>query len=235
MPRPVVDPGGSPSPAVPHRGLVVFLENGGSFGGLALPPPMRRGLDFWSEEAAKWSLSWHGLRRLYHRVWILEDQRALPSELGSALLGGSRRHVVDLLILAHGQPEGIVGWQGALVGAEFLAEMRDWRRRDPAALRLGMVYTIACHSIHLAAGWLELGAQAVNGIGSENWFPEPTLSLFLRQWARGLPFGAAAVSAHARTLRWARPLLERDPVWKRRLAMSGQFVAGQADITLAHR
>lgn len=213
-------------------GLIVFLENGGAFGHLELPPRARQGLDYWSEEAAKWALGWHGLRRVYDRIWILEDHRALPAELGSALLGASRHQAVDLLILAHGAPEGFRGWQGTVVGADFFAEMEAWRQRDPAAIRLRAVYTIACHSGHQAPAWLALGAQAVNGIGGENWLPEPTLSLFLRQWARGRPFGQAVQAAHHRALAWAGPLARRNPVWRHRLEMSRQFVMGQRDITV---
>lgn len=216
------------------RALVVFLENGGTFGGVQLPPRARRLLDYGSEEYAKRALSWHGIRQAYDRVWILEDRRARAEELQSALLGASQRHVVDVLILAHGQPEGIVGWQGELVGRSFFAEMRAWRHAQPSALRLRAVYTIACHSGRRVWDWLALGAHIANGIGHENWLPEPTLSLFLRQWAQGRAFGAAARYAHLTALHWMRRLSGNHPYCLSRLQTSRQFIAGRWDTTLGN-
>ncbi len=223
------------SPAPTGKGLVVFLENGGSFGPWSLPPRLRQCLDFSTEEIAKQLLHWHGAQAAYDQMWILEDHRALPAELMSALLGASQRHMVDLLILAHGHPGGIVGWQGNLVGASFFAEMQDWRDRHPGSLHLRAVYTIACHSVHQAFAWLQLGAQAVNGIGGENWLPEPTLSLFLRRWCRGQTFGMAAVGAHRQAYTWGCQLAGRHPLWHRRMVMSQQFIAGAQDITIDTR
>ncbi len=232
-------PSASPTAPIPvlttrpdGKGLVVFLENGGSFGPWALPPRVRGWLDFGTEEAAKLFLHWHGARAAYDRIWILEDHRALPEELLSTLLGASQRHVVDVLILAHGHPEGIVGWQGARVGTAFFAELEAWRDRNPASLRLRAVYTIACHSVHQAFVWLKLGAQAVNGVGGENWLPEPTLSLFLRRWCRGQSFGAAAVTAHRQAYAWGCHLAGRNPLFQQRMTMSQQFIAGTQDITI---
>lgn len=221
------------STAAPRgKGLVVFLENGGAFGPWSLPPRVRGWLDFSTEETAKQLLHWHGARAAYDHIWILEDHRALPEELISTLLGASRHHIVDVLILAHGHPEGIVGWQGTLVGTAFFAELQGWRDRDPASLCLRTVYTIACHSVHQALAWLQLGALAINGIGGENWLPEPTLSLFLRRWCRGQSFGLAAVSAHRQAYAWGCRLAGQNPLFRQRMTMSQQFIAGTQDVTI---
>ncbi len=223
----------SPIPAVTMgRSLVVFLENGGSFGPWVLPSRVRRCLDFSTEEVAKRLLHWHNVSSAYDDVWILEDHRALPEELMSALLGASVRHTVDVLILAHGCPAGIVGWQGAVVGDSFFAEMQSWRERQAVSLRLRMVYTIACHSVHQMLAWRQLGAQVVNGISGENWLPEPTLSLFLRRWGRGQPFGVAATTAHHQAYRWGTHVMGRHPLWHKRLTTSQQCVVGTRDITI---
>ena len=217
-----------------RRSLVVFLENGGAFGHLNLPPALSRALDYWSERSARALLSVLGADRHWQELRVLEDQRARPEELLSTLVGISqRRTVADLLVLAHGSPEGAVGWQGACLDQGFLDELRAVRAGYGLPVRLGCVYTIACHSAHQADAWLAAGAQAVNGVLGENWLPVPTLPLFLAQWQKGATFGEAVLAAHLRALHWARGLAGRDPTWQGRIEASRQMVAGRHDVRLA--
>ena len=216
-----------------RRSLVVFLENGGAFGHSNLPPALSRALDFWSEYGARALLSVLGAERHWQQIRILEDQRARPEELLSTLVGISQRTVVDLLVLAHGSPEGAVGWQGACLNQAFLDELQAVRVGSGLSVHLGCVYTIACHSAHQADAWLAAGAQAVNGICGENWLPVPTLPLFLARWQTGATFGEAVLAAHLRTLRWARTLAPGNGTWHDRIEASRQMVAGRRDVRLA--
>lgn len=216
-----------------RRSLVVFLENGGAFGHLRLPPALSRALDYWSERGARTMLSMLGVDRHWQEIRILEDQRAHPDELLSTLVGISQRAVADLLVLTHGLPEGAVGWQGACLDQEFLDELQAMRTGHGLPIHLGCVYTIACHSASQADAWLAAGAQAVNGVLGENWLPVPTLPLFLARWQKGATFGEAALTAHLRALHWARGLAGRDETWQGRIEASRQMVAGRRDVRLA--
>lgn len=217
-----------------RRSLVVFLENGGAFGHLNLPPALSRALDYWSELGARAMLSALGADRYWQEIRVLEDQRAQPEELLSTFVGlGQRQTVADLLVLTHGSPAGAVGWQGACLDQGFLDELRAVRTGYGLPVHLGCVYTIACHSAHQADAWLAAGAQAMNGILGENWLPVPTLPLFLAQWQRGATFGEAALTAHLQALHWARSLAGRDPTWRDRIEASRQMVAGRQDVRLA--
>ncbi len=216
-----------------RRSLVVFLENGGAFGHLNLPPALSRALDYWSERGARSMLSMLGTDRHWQEIRILEDQRARPDELLSTLVGISQQAVADLLVLTHGLPEGAVGWQGACLDQGFLDELQAVRVGHGLPMHLGCVYTIACHSASQADAWLAAGAQAVNGVLGENWLPVPTLPLFLARWQRGATFGEAALTAHLRALHWARGLAGRDETWQGRIEASRQMVAGRRDVRLA--
>ncbi|MYD89939.1 MAG: hypothetical protein F4Y08_06310 [Caldilineaceae bacterium SB0662_bin_9] len=221
------------NPVPGRRSLVVFLENGGAFGHLNLPPTLSRALDYWSERGARTMLSMLGADRHWQEIRVLEDQRAHPDELLSTLVGISQRAVADLLVLTHGSPEGALGWQGACLDQGFLDELQAVRVGHGLPLHLGCVYTIACHSAHQADAWLAVGAQAVNGVLGENWLPVPTLPLFLARWQKGATFGEAALAAHLRALYWARGLAGRDTTWLARIEASRQMVAGRQDVRLA--
>ena len=65
-----------------------------------------------------------------------------------------------------------------------------------ARFRLRAVYQMNCYGESLAAEWLSLGAQAVNGAVGVNWLPEPSLSVFLRNWLGGRPFGEAVARSY---------------------------------------
>ena len=215
-----------------RRSLVVFLENGGGFGHLALPPAASRAFDYWCEVGARVMLSALGVNRFWHEIRILEDQRAQPEELLSTLVGLSQRSAIDLLVLAHGTDAGAVGWQGTCLDQGFLHELQAVQVDRGLPVKLRCVYTIACRSGVQAAAWLAAGAHAVNGICGDNWLPIPTLPLFIHQWQSGLTFAEAAVSAHLRTLHWARTLVPEGEPWRGRIEASRQFVVGNRDVRL---
>jgi hypothetical protein len=197
-------------PAIPKRAshwtrpaqplaLVIFLENTGRLTGLNLSPRVMSVVDFVAEEYAKFSLWLNGVWRRYDKVLLLEDRRATGPELRAALIAASRTHRVDVLILAHGLPGVIVGYKGLHVGAETFGPLLDESRADPTLLNLRMVWQMNCYGATLAPMWRELGASSVNGSVGVNWMPEPAMSLFMRRWLRGEPYGIAVQKSHARS------------------------------------
>ncbi len=193
------------TPPPPPLALLVFLENLGRISGVSLPPWVTRVVDFVAEEYVKLALRYHGVYRRYDRVLILEDARATGPDLRAALVGLSRTHRVDLMILAHGAPGQIIGHDGKPIGRETFLPLLEEKRRDPARVRLRMVWQMNCYGASLAGYWRALGAVAVNGSGGVNWLPEPTLSLFLRKWLRGAPYSEAVHDSATRAERaWRR-------------------------------
>ena len=218
-----------PTPPPPPLAAVVFLENLGNISGVKLPPWATRVIDFVSEEYVKLALRLQGLHRHYDRVLILEDARATGPDLRAALVALSRTHRVDLLILAHGAPGQIIGYNGVRIGEETFGPLRAEKVRDPACLRLRVVWQMNCYGATLAETWLALGAVAVNGSGGVNWLPEPTLSLFLRKWLRGAPFSEAIYTSATRAERAWKPIYRarKGAPLHPRLASSRTVVVGQ--------
>jgi len=215
--------------------LIVFLENVGHIHGVPLPLWVTELIDWGTEEYAKVLLRLYGAYRRYERVIILEDERATGPELTTALTTASRTHRVDLLLLVHGHHEVLVGYKNrAWIGKETFAPLVAAYRQDPAAIDLRMVYGLNCYGVTLAPTWLALGAQVVNGAVGVNWFPEPSLSIFLWQWLHGRPYSQAVRASN----HWA------DRVWRQILkpwtktpehpwiASSRQTVSGVCDITI---
>lgn len=237
MNTPSVEPSGGalpPARPVPRPlALVVFLENVGHISGLKLPRWLMAAIDFTTEEYAKLLLRLYGAYRRYDRVIILEDEHANGPELATALLSASVHHRVDLLLLVHGQAGFLVGYQGKrFVGPETFGPLTAAYRRNPAMLDLRMVYGLNCHGVTLAAAWLALGAKVANGAVGVNWFPEPSLSTFLRSWLRGEPYSIAVSRSNILANRfWRRILPRRAPVhpW---ILSSRQIVYGAQDITI---
>jgi hypothetical protein len=218
--------------------LVVFLENVGHIAGLKLPQWVMNTIDYVTEEYAKTLLHVYGAYRRYDRVVVLEDAAATGAQLAASLLATSRTHTVDVLLLVHGHEGQLVGYKGGeRVGAETFAALLAAYRGDPAALDLRMVYGLNCYGLSLAATWLDLGAQAVNGAPGVNWFPEPSLSVFLRRWLGGDSYSAAVVAANSTATRWWGKLLKSDPkqpqVEHPWICSSRQVVFGRADLTIA--
>lgn len=174
--------------------LIVFLENGGRVAGLRLPRWGSRLLDWSTEEYAKAVIRLHG-RGHYSRIVVLEDEHATAAELWHALLaaGGT---TVDVLMLVHGQEGYACGYGQQQVGEDFFEGMRRLRAAGVARFRLRAVYQMNCYGQSLAAAWLSLGAQAVNGAAGINWLPEPSLSVFLRRWLGGQPFAEAVAASY---------------------------------------
>jgi hypothetical protein len=215
--------------------LVVFLENVGHVASLHLPRWVMASVDFLTEEYAKILLQLYGAYRRYDRVIILEDARATGPELATALLEASRTHTVDVLLLVHGHAGMLVGHRGQhTVGAETFAPLLARCAADPTALDLRMVYGLNCYGVTLAPTWLALGAQVANGALGVNWFPEPSLSVFLRRWLAGAPYSEAVVASNVTANRWWRRILRSSPVgpphpW---LVSSQQVVYGRRDVRI---
>ena len=94
------------------------------------------------------------------------------------------------------------------VGLETFAPLMAAYRNDPNSLDLRMVYGLNCFGLSLASTWLDLGAQAVNGAPGVNWFPEPSLSIFLRNWLGGRPYSEAVVASSTTASRWWGKILK---------------------------
>jgi hypothetical protein len=174
--------------------LIVFLENGGRVEGLRLPPWGSRLLDWASEEYAKAAVRLQAHRH-YQRIIVLEDARATAATLWQALLTAGDA-TVDLLMLVHGQDGYACGHGQHRIGPDFFEALRGLRTAGVARFRLRAVYQMNCYGETLAAQWLSLGAQAVNGAVGVNWLPEPSLSVFLRGWLGGRPFGEAVARSN---------------------------------------
>ncbi len=217
-------PGRAPAPLA----LVVFLENLGNISGVTLPKWAPYVIDFVAEEYVKFMLRWHGVYRHYDRVVILEDARATGPDLRAALIGLSRTHRVDLMVLAHGLPGQIIGYKGLRIGAETFEPLLEEHRRTPGTVRLRVVWQMNCYGASLTDYWRKLGASAVNGSGGVNWLPEPTLSLFLRKWLRGSPFSEAVFTSATRAERTWKPVYRshRGAPLHPRLAGSRTIIVG---------
>lgn len=222
-----------PTPAKPIA-LVVFLENVGHIAGVPLPRWVMAIIDWATEEYAKLLLHLYGAHRRYDRVIILEDADATGPKLAASLLSASQTHTLDLLLLAHGHEGVLVGHRGKeMVGAETFGALQRIYTESPERLDLRVVYGLNCYGLSLAWQWLSLGAQAANGAAGVNWFPEPSLSVFLQNWLRGEPYSVAVRRSNLSANRWWRRLLRprggQDHPW---LDSSRQVVVGLADVTL---
>jgi hypothetical protein len=220
--------------------LVVFLENVGHIHGVPLPQWTMDLIDFVTEEYAKLLLRVYGAYRRYDRVLILEDEQATGARLVETLLSASKTHRLDLLLLVHGKEEYLVGYKGKeMVGPESFARLRAARRADPTSLDLRMVFGLNCHGLTLAATWLELGADVANGACGVNWLPEPSLSIFLRNWLSGQPYSRAVQRSNSIARRWGsriwRPPADSSAAEHPRIAGSRQVVFGRRDVTVASR
>ena len=214
--------------------LIVFLENVGHVAGLNLPQWAQNVIDWSTEEYAKILLRLYGAYRRYDRVVVLEDAHANGPELADALFRTSRTHRVDLLLLVHGHAGMLVGHRGEkLVGASTFDRLRAAYAADPRVLDLRMVYGLNCHGATLLTTWLDLGAQVANGAVGVNWFPEPSLSVFLRSWLGGMPYSQAVRRSNRSANRIWRRILRAQPggahPW---LLSSRQVIAGQRDLTI---
>lgn len=215
--------------------LVVFLENIGHISGLSLPQWLMDAIDFVTEEYAKVLLRLYGAYRRYDKVIILEDERATGALLREALVEASRAHQVDVLLLVHGHEGQLVGYKGTnRVGAETFGPLLQEYRANPMLLDLRMVYGLNCFGATLSQTWLALGARVVNGAVGVNWFPEPSLSIFLRSWLRGHPYSLAVErSNHTANKVWSRVLRpDAQGCAHQAIQSSRQTVQGTDDITI---
>ena len=174
--------------------LIVFLENGGRVAGVDLPPWAARLLDWSTEEYGKLAVRLQA-RRHYRQIVVLEDQAATAAALWQALVAADDA-IVDVLLLVHGQPGYACGCADHWVGADFFDGLRRLRAAGQAGFRLRAVYQMNCYGESLAAEWLSVGAQAINGAVGVNWLPEPSLSVFMRNWLGGRPFEEAVARSY---------------------------------------
>jgi hypothetical protein len=215
--------------------LIVFLENVGHIHGVPLPERITEMIDFVTEEYAKTLLRVYGAYRRYDEIIILEDERATGPELANALIQASHSHTVDLLLLVHGRPGALVGCRAQVdVGPETFRPLIEMARQDPTLLDLRMVFGVNCYGTTLAPTWLALGAKAVNGAVGVNWLPEPSLSIFLRNWLSGQPFSHSFERSHQTALRWGTRLWRSAPdgTDHPKIAGSRQAIFGVEDITI---
>lgn len=214
--------------------LVVFLENVGHIVGLDLPYWATRVIDWVAEEYGKIMLRVYGAYRRYDKVIILEDEDATGPNLARALLEASKDHTVDVMLLVHGHEECLVGYMGKeMVGAETFAPLALAYKRDPSVLNLRMVYGLNCHGASLAKWWMALGAKAVNGAVGINWFPEPSLSVFLENWLRGVPYGKSVRrSNNAANSIWGQILRPRADKGQPAMVSSYMQIFGNSDIKI---
>jgi hypothetical protein len=107
-------------------------------------------------------------------------------------------------------------------------------RQDPSLIDLRMVFGLNCYGVTLAPVWLALGAKAVNGAAGVNWLPEPSLSIFLRNWLGGQPFSIALERSHRTALRWGARLwpAAADGSDHPNIAGSRQAIFGVRDVTI---
>ncbi len=223
------------SAAVKGTALLVVLENVGYISGLDLPDWAMTVIDTVTEEYAKLLLRLLGAYRRYDRVVILEDAEVTNERMAAALFDLSKSHRVDLLLLVHGQKGCLVGYRGeSYIDGGLFNPLLAAYRQDPSVLDLGTVYGVNCYGASLALTWLALGADAVNGALGVNWFPEPSLTLFLARWLNGAPYSEAVGTS----FRWARRVGKL--FWPDRadgsedphLAGSRQIVYGRRDVRL---
>ncbi len=179
------------SPISDHRPatLLVFLENNGRAGGVNLPPWASQALDRFTQAYGRTAV-WLQARRHYDRIVVLEEEQATAAQLWQALLDAGDA-AVDVLMLVHGQVGYACGHGDNRVGADFFAGLRTLRAAGLARFNLRAVYQMNCYGESLGPEWLSIGAQAVNGAVGVNWLPEPSLSVFLRNWLGGATFEQA--------------------------------------------
>ena len=202
---------------------------------LNLPAAVMSAIDYLTEEYAKLLLRIYGAYRLYDSVVILEDEQATGRRLTETLLRLGPTHKTDLLLLVHGHQGNLVGYRGEeLIGAETFSHLLDVYRKDPQALDLRMVFGLNCYGASLGAVWLELGAVVANGTPGVNWLPEPSLSVFLRNWLGGRRYSTAVQRSNRHARRWARRVW-RPPAGQAehpKVASSRQIVYGVKDIDI---
>lgn len=214
--------------------LIVFLENVGHIANVPLPRWVMAVIDWATEEYAKVLLHLYGAHRRYDQVCILEDAAATGPNLVAALLRLSKTHTIDLLLLAHGHAGKLVGHRGKeMVDAETFSALQHIYDRSPEELDLRAVYGLNCYGLSLAWQWLSLGALTANGAVGVNWFPEPSLSVFLRAWLRGAPYSVAVEHSNLTASRWWGRILQahegHEHPW---ISSSRQVVVGVRDVTL---
>lgn len=202
-----------PASHKPATVLIVFLENGGHIGGVDLSPWASQALDRFTQSYARAAV-WLQARRHYDRIVGLEEEQATAGHLWQALLDAGDA-TIDVLMLVHGQAGYACGHGDNQVGADFFAGLRQLRAAGLAPFRLRAVYQMNCYGQSLAPQWLSLGAQAVNGAAGVNWLPEPSLSVFLRNWLGGATFEQAV----QRSYRAASRVLGQ--VWRPQVSRSG--------------
>ena len=230
-------PGAPPSPSKPIA-LIVLLENVGHVAGVSLPRWAMSVIDFLTEEYAKFLLQRYGAYRAYDSVTILEDSQATGANLSGAILRLSRTHRIDLLLLVHGKQGKLVGYRGQeMIGSETFESLLDRRQQDPAAVDLRMVFGLNCYGASLTDVWIRLGATVVNGAPGVNWLPEPTLSVFLRNWLGGQPFTVAVMRSNGHARRWGGRVWRGSTPGQEhpKIKSSRQMVYGAKDITIHSR
>ncbi len=192
-------------------------------------------VDYVTEEYAKLMLRILGAYRRYDRVVVLEDADVTNEKMAAALFDLSKTCRVDLLLLVHGHQECLVAYRGeSYIDHHLFTSLLAAYRQEPSSLDLGIVYGVNCYGASLASTWLSLGADAVNGAVGINYFPEPSLSLFLLRWLNGASYSDAVETS----FRWARRVGKlawpdkADGCEDPHVAGSRQIIFGRRDVRL---
>ncbi len=215
--------------------LVVLLENVGHIAGLHLPQSVMSIIDFTTEEYAKALLRLYGAYQQYKQVVILEDELATGQQLSDAILRLSPTYTVDLLLLVHGHDGQLVGYRGQeMIGKEVFDRLFVERLHNPQAVDIRMVFGLNCYGMSLVNSWRRLGCTVANGTPGVNWLPEPSLSVFLRNWLAGAPYAVAVVRSNRYARIWGRRLLRNTRAQHEHpmIASSRQIIYGDKDLSI---
>ena len=120
------------------------------------------------------------------------------------------------------------------MGKETFGPLITAYRANPTVLDLRMVYGLNCFGATLAETWMAMGARAVNGAVGVNWFPEPSLSIFLRSWLGGHPYSLAVERSNRKANQVWSKILRPDSQGQPHVAIksSRQTIQGSDDITI---
>ncbi|QDV05518.1 hypothetical protein Poly30_10160 [Planctomycetes bacterium Poly30] len=157
--------------------------------------------DWLLEELVKGFQAKSGMRSLYAKLIVLEDEKMTPAHAVSVISSLAKTHQVDVHTLVHGRNNEFIGHDGAAFGrANFFDPLKA------AGVDLRAVYQMNCVSGTLMDEWLELGADVVNGtLGTKNNYMPHQYFHFQKYWVDGSSFGNAVTQAYADARNYSEP------------------------------
>lgn len=150
--------------------------------------------DFALEEVAKGiTLATTGTSKCkYDKVIKCEDGDFNAASVLSTIDQLAPNYIIDIHVLSHGGPNTIVGYNNqTLTPANFFTKIEQRRARGEG-INIRAVYQMNCFSGSLAAEWLAVGADVVNGTKPDklNMMP-PQYFGFLKHWMNGEQFDSS--------------------------------------------